>query len=126
MPDFLDLPDGRVAYEVNGSGPPLLLVTGLGGSRRYWANVVPALAREFTVITHDHMGVGDSQGKRTFRPDDGLPRQRLAQMTPTYPRASTISKFKTRRGGRCGVTSAVTSSSGRSAAAPMRVRSPSG
>lgn len=28
MPDFLDLPDGRVAYEVNGSGPPLLLVTG--------------------------------------------------------------------------------------------------
>jgi aminoacrylate hydrolase len=65
MPNFLDRPDGRLAYDINGSGPPLLLVTGLGGSRRYWANVVPALAREFTVITHDHMGIGDSQGTRT-------------------------------------------------------------
>jgi aminoacrylate hydrolase len=64
MPNFLDRPDGRLAYDVKGSGPPLLLVTGLGGSRRYWANIVPALAREFTVITHDHMGIGDSQGDR--------------------------------------------------------------
>ncbi|MDR6661204.1 aminoacrylate hydrolase [Tardiphaga robiniae] len=64
MPNFLDRPDGRLAYDINGSGPPLLLVTGLGGSRRYWANVVPALAREFSVITHDHMGIGDSQGTR--------------------------------------------------------------
>jgi aminoacrylate hydrolase len=64
MVNFVQRPDGRLAYDVNGSGPPLLLVTGLGGSRRYWANLVPALARDFTVITHDHMGIGDSQGDR--------------------------------------------------------------
>jgi aminoacrylate hydrolase len=63
-PEFLERPDGRLAYDVTGDGPPLLLVTGLGGSRRYWANVVPELARTFTVITHDHMGIGDSKGSR--------------------------------------------------------------
>ena len=61
---FLDRPDGRLAYEVVGQGPPLFLVTGLGGSRHYWANVIPPLSREFTVITHDHMCIGDSHGSR--------------------------------------------------------------
>lgn len=64
MPEFLERPDGSLAYEVAGNGPPLFLLTGLGGSRRYWANIVPALSREFTVITHDHMCIGDSQGSR--------------------------------------------------------------
>jgi aminoacrylate hydrolase len=65
MPELLQRPDGRLAYEVAGHGPPLFLVTGLGGSRRYWANLVPALSREFTVITHDHMCIGDSHGSRS-------------------------------------------------------------
>jgi aminoacrylate hydrolase len=61
---FLDRPDGKLAYEVVGQGPPLLLVTGLGGSRHYWANIIPALSRDFTIITHDHMCIGDSHGSR--------------------------------------------------------------
>lgn len=72
MVSFVERPDGRIAYDVSGSGPPLLLVTGLGGSRRYWANVVPALARDFTVITHDHMGIGDSQGDRVAHTVEAL------------------------------------------------------
>jgi aminoacrylate hydrolase len=64
MPEFLERPDGNLAYDVAGNGPPLFLVTGLGGSRHYWANIVPALSREFTVITHDHMCIGDSRGSR--------------------------------------------------------------
>jgi aminoacrylate hydrolase len=63
MPEFLERPDGNLAYDVAGNGPPFL-VTGLGGSRHYWANIVPALSREFTVITHDHMCIGDSRGSR--------------------------------------------------------------
>ncbi|MEH2473362.1 aminoacrylate hydrolase [Nitrobacteraceae bacterium AZCC 2161] len=64
MPEFLQRPDGQLPYDVTGDGPPLLLVTGLGGSRRYWANIVPVLALDFTVITHDHMGTGESESRR--------------------------------------------------------------
>jgi aminoacrylate hydrolase len=64
MPEFLQRPDGRLAYDVAGRGPPLFLVTGLGGSRHYWANLVPALSDMFTVITHDHIGIGDSRSSR--------------------------------------------------------------
>jgi aminoacrylate hydrolase len=69
---FLDRPDGRLAYEVVGQGPPLFLVTGLGGSRHYWANVIPPLSREFTVITHDHMCTGDSHGNRVSHTVEAL------------------------------------------------------
>jgi hypothetical protein len=35
MVTLLERPDGRLAYDLKGSGPLLLLVTGLGSSRRY-------------------------------------------------------------------------------------------
>jgi aminoacrylate hydrolase len=35
IPDYLDRPDGRLAYDVNGSGPPLLPVTGLAKTILY-------------------------------------------------------------------------------------------
>lgn len=80
MADFLERPDGRLAYDVEGSGPPLLLVTGLGGSRRYWANLVQELARDFTVITHDHMGIGDSHGERVAHTVEALTEDVVALM----------------------------------------------
>ncbi|MGA2995040.1 alpha/beta fold hydrolase [Bradyrhizobium sp.] len=69
---FLDRPDGRLAYDVVGQGPPLFLVTGLGGSRHYWENLVPALSRAFTVVTHDHMCTGDSHGNRVSHTVEAL------------------------------------------------------
>jgi aminoacrylate hydrolase len=55
------LRDGaELYYERHGSGPPLFLVAGLGGDGLFWGANVEALARQFTVIVHDHRGTGRS------------------------------------------------------------------
>lgn len=50
----------EVAYEVTGSGFPLLLLHGFPRTRRTWSRVTPALARRFTVVAADRRGYGDS------------------------------------------------------------------
>lgn len=50
----------RIAWERHGSGPPLLLIHGLGYARWGWEPVVEPLARSFDVILFDNRGVGDS------------------------------------------------------------------
>jgi ferredoxin len=60
---FVTLPDGsRIAYDVCGNGPAVLLLHGGGGSRREWhdAGYVARLQDEFTVITMDLRGHGES------------------------------------------------------------------
>jgi pimeloyl-ACP methyl ester carboxylesterase len=60
---FATAPDGtRIAYEVAGSGPALLLVHGGGQTRRSWNQLgyVDRLSKRFTVITLDMRGVGES------------------------------------------------------------------
>ncbi len=52
--------DGTV-YSVAGSGPPVVLVHGLGMHRGMWMWQVPALATRFTVITYDLLGHGESR-----------------------------------------------------------------
>jgi aminoacrylate hydrolase len=60
MPHF-KLNDGaELYYETHGNGPPLFLVPGLGGDGRFWGDHVAALARDFTVVLHDHRGTGRS------------------------------------------------------------------
>ena len=50
--------------QVAGTGPPLLLLHGLGGSGRYWAGIAPLLAGERTLIAPDLAGFGRSDKPR--------------------------------------------------------------
>jgi pimeloyl-ACP methyl ester carboxylesterase len=55
----------ELAVDVAGSGPGLLLVHGFGGAKEDFADHVPALAVDHTVVVVDHRGHGASDG-----PDD--------------------------------------------------------
>jgi aminoacrylate hydrolase len=57
---FAPVPGGELYFETSGSGPPLLMVSGLNGTARFWSQQVPRLAERFTVIVHDHRGVDRS------------------------------------------------------------------
>jgi len=47
-------------YDVEGEGPPLLLISGLGANSSAWATVKPLLVGSFTCITFDNRGTGRS------------------------------------------------------------------
>jgi pimeloyl-ACP methyl ester carboxylesterase len=49
-----------LAYEKNGTGPPLVLLHGLGHRRQAWDAVLPLLTADRTVIAVDLPGHGDS------------------------------------------------------------------
>lgn len=53
-------------YEDHGSGPPLILSAGMGGSGNYWRPNLAALAERHRVILYDHRGTGRSD--RTITP----------------------------------------------------------
>ncbi|MFC1420332.1 alpha/beta fold hydrolase [Streptacidiphilus cavernicola] len=54
----------RRAYRIAGSGPAVLLIHGIGDSSATWADLIPGLARNFTVIAPDLLGHGDSDKPR--------------------------------------------------------------
>lgn len=49
-----------LAYESNGSGHPLVLISGLAYGAWMWRGVVPELVKHFRVITFDNRGAGES------------------------------------------------------------------
>jgi pimeloyl-ACP methyl ester carboxylesterase len=55
----LDVPGGRLHYEVRGTGP-LLLVVGAPMSAAHFAPLADALAEDHTVVTHDPRGIAGS------------------------------------------------------------------
>jgi 3-oxoadipate enol-lactonase len=50
----------RIAWERRGSGPPLLLIHGLGYARWGWEPVVDGLAEAHEVVLFDNRGIGGS------------------------------------------------------------------
>lgn len=71
---YADLPGVRLHYEEAGEGPPLVLLHGIGASRRDWEFNVPTFAQDYRVITPDLRGFGLSEksgnyGVATFAND---------------------------------------------------------
>ena len=51
----------RCEYSVEGHGPPLFLIHGIGAARDVWRFVTPHLTEQFTVISYDLRGHGKSR-----------------------------------------------------------------
>jgi len=49
-----------LAYDIQGAGHPLLLISGIGYGGWYWRKLAPDLAAHFQVITFDNRGAGGS------------------------------------------------------------------
>jgi len=49
-----------VGYRMAGEGPVIMLIHGMAGSSRTWREVMPLLARDFTVLAPDLLGHGES------------------------------------------------------------------
>ncbi len=58
---FLEIDGGRLYYEVEGDGHPLLLIHGGLGSLRMWDGQVPAFAERYRVIRYDTRGLGRTE-----------------------------------------------------------------
>jgi pimeloyl-ACP methyl ester carboxylesterase len=51
----------RVAYDVVGNGPPLIMVHGTPFSSHAWHRIVPELQRDFEIHLYDLLGYGQSE-----------------------------------------------------------------
>ena len=58
---FVELEGGRIYFEVDGQGQPLLLIHGGLGSLRMWDRQVPAFSERYRVIRYDTRGFGRTQ-----------------------------------------------------------------
>lgn len=58
---FLEVDGGRIYYEVEGDGHPLLLIHGGLGSLRMWDGQMPAFAERYRVIRYDTRGFGRTE-----------------------------------------------------------------
>jgi haloacetate dehalogenase len=50
----------HIAYQIGGSGPPVLLLHGFPQTKAIWHQVAPALLQDYTVIAADLRGYGQS------------------------------------------------------------------
>lgn len=57
----VETPDGAtLTVTVDGEGPDILLVSGLGGTAGFWAPTLPALTEAFRITRFDQRGIGAS------------------------------------------------------------------
>jgi aminoacrylate hydrolase len=77
---LVSIGEAELYTETHGSGDVVLLVAGLGGSGKFWANQVAALSQHFQVVLHDHRGVGRSGPAPTISSTDAMADDLLALM----------------------------------------------
>lgn len=54
----------RLCYQCEGSGPPVLFISGISGDQHGWAPVVARLKPRYECITFDNRGIGQSSKPR--------------------------------------------------------------
>ena len=70
---------GTIAYRAAGSGPPLVLITGYGGTMESWdRRFVDTLAQRYHVVIFDNAGVGQTQALPTPLTIDAMASQTSA------------------------------------------------
>lgn len=52
---------GKIQYDIQGEGPPIVLVHGTPWSSFNWRKIIPALSQWFTVYYYDLLGYGQSE-----------------------------------------------------------------
>jgi pimeloyl-ACP methyl ester carboxylesterase len=57
---YVSIHGHEVGYRMEGEGPVILLIHGIAGSSSAWRDVMPELARRYTVIAPDLIGHGQS------------------------------------------------------------------
>jgi pimeloyl-ACP methyl ester carboxylesterase len=72
----VSLPQGTVAFDVFGEGPPVVLVHGTPSRSYIWRNVVPTLAGRHAVYVFDLLGFGESEKHEGM--DTSIPAQSRA------------------------------------------------
>jgi pimeloyl-ACP methyl ester carboxylesterase len=81
----------ELAVEVAGSGPGLVLVHGFGGAKEDFADHVPALAADHTVVIFDHRGHGASDNPTS---PDAYSLERLAMDVLQVADATGLDTFR--------------------------------
>lgn len=62
---FVDVADGRIVYQVTGTGEPLALIHAGVADSRMWSGQLDAMSARYQVITHDVRGFGKSTPAKT-------------------------------------------------------------
>lgn len=62
----LKLQDATIHYELSGEGPPVLLIQGVGVTGSGWRPQVQGLCSQFTCLTFDNRGIGQSSSSTTI------------------------------------------------------------
>jgi alpha-beta hydrolase superfamily lysophospholipase len=61
MTEYLEIEDGRIAYDVDGEGPLVVLAHGMGDGREAYRHLAPAIvAAGYRVVRADLRGHGES------------------------------------------------------------------
>src|SRR6202167_5794671 len=80
MTEFLDIEDGRIAYDVTGSGPLVVLSPGIGDRAQAYRFLAPMLAQAgYRVAAADLRGHGESSmGWKSVTGTDAISRTDIA------------------------------------------------
>ena len=80
MTEFLDIEDGRIAYDVTGSGPLVVLSPGIGDRRQAYRFLAPMLSQAgYRVVSADLRGHGESSmGWKSVTGTDAISRTDIA------------------------------------------------